>query len=87
MITASEMREITKKFYNGPNLRTRARRIGLEHQIKLAASEGYDSIEVPRMDDVNIEYFRAQGFKVTWEKSCFIFSPGNWRISWRNEND
>lgn len=34
MITASKMREITKKYYNSPNLRARANRIRLEYQIK-----------------------------------------------------
>lgn len=85
MITASKMREITKNYYNSPNLRARARRIGLEHQIKKAASEGYYSIEVPHMDDINIEYFRAQGFEVTWQNSCFLLAAGHWNISWSDD--
>lgn len=85
MITAKEMREKANKVYTGPTIQTKARRIALEHAISKAAANGFFYIEVPHMDDVNIEYFRAQGFKVTWQNSCFLLAAGHWDISWRND--
>lgn len=87
MITAQEMREKANKVYTGPTIQTKARRIALEHAINKAAANGYFSIEVSFLDDINIEYFKMQGFKIEWENSCFLLAAGHWRISWRNEND
>lgn len=83
MITAAEMYKTTNDFH-GSTARAHARRIGLEHQIKNAASHGYFSIQVPTLKEIEVQYFKSQGFDVRWENSWFVLSPGHWVISWRN---